>query len=123
MARAGHPAASRLAAEDTLRTDSRLRREEGRTGNRGCPAAAAAGRSPGEGIHLAAAAVAVGRTGGSGGLDWDSPGSLPTTEASELWYPRSYCTETRTTLIKSLDLTRDLTWPTCGYIFNTPSNA
>ena len=78
MARAGHPAASRLAAEDTLRTDSRLRREEGRTGNRGCPAAAA-GRSPGEGIHLAAAAVAVGRTGGSGGLDWDSPGSLPTT--------------------------------------------
>ena len=79
MARAGHPAASRLAAEDTLRTDSRLRREEGRTGNRGCPAAAAAGRSPGEGIHLAAAAAAVGRTGGSGGLDWDSPGSLPTT--------------------------------------------
>ena len=77
MDRAGHPAASRLAAEDTLRTDSRLRKEEGRTGNRGCPAAA--GRSPGEGIHLAAAAVAVGRTGGSGGLDWDSPGSLPTT--------------------------------------------
>ena len=69
-------AAARLAAEDTPDTDSLLQPEEGRTGNQDCQAAG--DRSPGAGIHLAAAAAVVGRTGDSDALDLDSLGILMT---------------------------------------------
>lgn len=80
---AGHQAASRLVAEDTPGTDSLLRTAEGRTGNRDCPVAG--DRTPGAGIHRAAAAAAVvGCTGDNDVLDSDSLGILRMTAGTVL---------------------------------------